>query len=234
MARFVNPQLLEVILAGPGSTNRLFIFTGIADIDMHAHDDDQRLHNLITLNLSEVHNHIRFNPSPKATAIAGVALPASMKATDKADQVTWAVDQTSSEISNQGELLTKILVALQGNGGALSRVAYEVFVQTTSLKISDISVTPADITLRNQPVLLGISVFLAAPAFPGGETVALSADSAGVSLPSSITIAENQTLATITGLVIPSPAFPPGSRTTVNITAANATSRVTRSIFVHA
>ena len=233
MVRFVNPQELEAILAGPGSTNRLFIFTGIADIDINMPDDDRLFAELIPLNLSEQH-HIRFNPNPKATAIAGVALPASMHATDAANQVTWAVDQTSSEISNQGELLTKILVAVQGSGGALSRVAYEVFVQTTSLKISDISVSPADITLRNQPVILGISVFLAAPAFPGGETVALSADSPGVSLPSSVTIAENQTVATITGVVIPSPAFPPGSRTTVHITAQNATSQDSASILVHA
>ena len=124
VSKVESAQSLSVEVAGPDPTNRLWVLTGIAEIGWQAPDDDQLRTDTAEVDLAEWHRDVLFNPDPKVTQTAAIAWPASMHATDDANQVTWAVDKVNAFISAAGRPMLDLSVALQGSKGALMRVAY--------------------------------------------------------------------------------------------------------------
>jgi hypothetical protein len=122
-----NAQTLEVILAPPSASNRLWIFTGIADVRIPSspRDDDNFTRETAILDISFFHgqpNGLLFNPD--VSQVAASASPSSMMGTSDADQFTWAVDNVATEILKnpqggrpRGSLLLKVDAASQGSGG---------------------------------------------------------------------------------------------------------------------
>jgi hypothetical protein len=86
-----SPQTLDTTLAGPGPSNRLFILTGIAEVDWRAPRNNRLAHNSVELVLSDWHEDIKdIHLDEQATKLAAVAWPASMNGNNDADQVTFA------------------------------------------------------------------------------------------------------------------------------------------------
>jgi hypothetical protein len=217
VSKVESAQSLAVEVAGPDPANRLWVLTGIAEIDWKAPDDDQLRTDMAEVDLAEWHRDVLFNPDPKITQTASVAWPASMHATDDADQVTWAVDKVNAFISAAGRATLDLSVALQGSKGALMRVAYQVFLRTTSPKLLSVAVEPNVVAL---PIVstCTVTVLLAQNAIGGsGERVALSSSHVGASLPRSVRVPTGTDHASVEGSLDASK-FPFGS-STLTITA---------------
>ena len=104
-----SAQSVEITAVGSGSTNRLFVFTGIAQINFDAGDNDDLHTDHAFLDVSFFHGNTLFDPDSAATTVAAIAWPAGMHATDDADQTTWAVDTSSSSIAADGRLTLDVV-----------------------------------------------------------------------------------------------------------------------------
>jgi hypothetical protein len=232
VSKVESAQSLSVEVAGPDPANRLWVLTGIAEIGWQAPDDDQLRTDTAEVDLAEWHRDVLFNPDPKVTQTASIAWPASMHATDDANQVTWAVDKVNAFISAAGRPMLDLNVALQGSKGALMRVAYQVFLRTTSPKLLSVAVEPNVVTLPFV-VKFRVTVLLAQNAIGGsGEPVALSSSHAGVSLPRSVRVPMGTDRASVEGSLDPAQ-FPFGASTLTisgdtGISQASATLTVTK------
>jgi len=223
--KVVSPQTLETVLAGPGPSNRMFILTGIAEIDWQSKSDTLG-HDSVELVLSDYHKDIPLDLDPQATEWAAAAWPASMRADDHADQVTWAVDEAFAFISGSQRPTLRMNVALQGEKGALSRIGYEVFARTTSIPIKSFDV----LFTRFAPVL-EVSVVLSQPAIGSGEDIHLTSGDPRVVLPAKVTVAAGTDTLT-TKVTYDIKLFKIGD-TPVNFTAHNAVSQKDTTTIIH-
>lgn len=143
----VLPQTLIVVLAPPSPFNRLFILTGTAAEDfpiLGARDDDDFTRTPeVVVNLTAFHGHV-FNPGSAAVASAA---PASFTGSDNADDFAWAVDRAFPVIKPDGTLELHYDAAVAGAGGLLHRVAYQVFVQTNGVMLTQFGTSPPAITI---------------------------------------------------------------------------------------
>ncbi len=218
-----NPQTLDAVLVGPGPSNRLFIFTGIAEIDWSAPRDNILARTPLEFNLSDWHGNIHFDLH--ATTFAAVAWPASLHADDDADQVTWAVDAAFAFVSAASRPVLHMDLAVQGDKGMLGRVAYEVFARTTSIALKAFSVSGPPWTTH-----LTATVQLAQNALGNGEDVYLSSNHIGANLPAKLTVPAGSDQASTNGIIDLS-RFPAGP-TPVTFTAINAVSQLQAKVTV--
>ena len=218
------PQTIDAVLVGPGPANRLFIFTGIIEIDWPAPRDNILAHDVLELNLSDWHGDIHFDSN--VTQLASVAWPASMHADDDADQVTWAVDTAHTFVSAANRPTLHMDLAVQGDKGMLGRIAYQVFARTTSIPIKSFDVVQSPW----RPVLEA-TVVLSQVALGNGEDIYLSGGQAGAKLPAKLTIPGG----TDTGVVVAPldlSQFPQGN-TQIEFTARNAVSELKALTIIH-
>jgi hypothetical protein len=219
-----SPGTLDAVLAGPGSSNRLFIFTGIAEIDWLAPRDNKLAHASVELVLSDWHGDIHLDL--QATQLASVAWPTSMHGDDDADQVTWAVDAAYAFVSAAQRPTLHMELSVQGDKGMLGRIGYQVFARTTSIPIKSFDVTQ-DIFLPE----LVVSVVLSQVAVGSGEDIYLTSLDSRVKLPTKVTVpAGSDTLTT--GVSLNLGLFPLGD-TQVVFKARNAVSEKDTTTIIH-
>ena len=163
-----SPQTLDAVLAGPGLSNRLFVFTGIAEIEFSAPGNNKLVHDVVELVLSDWHGDIHLDL--ENTELTTAVWPASMHADDDATQVTWAVDDAFAFVTEEDRPKLRVIVAVQGDKGVLSRIGYEVFARTTSIPIKSFDVREV---LRPVPELV-ISLVLSQNAVGKGEDIYLT------------------------------------------------------------
>ena len=220
-----SPQTLDTILAGPGPSNRMFILTGIAEIDWRV-ASNRLAHDSVEIVLSDWHGDIRLDPDPQVTSFAVAAWPASMHGDDDPSQVTWAVAEAFAFVSDTQRPILRMNVGVQGDKAALSRIGYEVFARTTSIPIKSFDV----IFTRFAPTL-GISIVLSQPAIGAGEDVYLTSGDSRVVLPAKVTVAAGtDTLTTSVRYNIG--LFPVGD-TPVQFKARNAVSEKDTTTIIH-
>ena len=224
-----SPQLLEVVLSPPSSFTRLFIFTGTAVAQLPLlgpRNDDNFTRERLDLLLSRVHGNKPFNRL--TSQVVASASPSSIHGTDSANDLSWAVDRAFADISAQGELILHVDAAVQGDGGLISRFAYQVFVQTVGMFIVDSSQTPTNpITVSTTPVPFTLKLFpfnTPSSPSPGGRVNFRLRDSNGNILPNSdlgipdlLDIPALAISAGIVGAVQPNFLFPPPKTATLTI-----------------
>jgi hypothetical protein len=220
-----SPQTLDAVLAGPGLSNRLFVFTGIAEIEFSAPGNNKLVFETFELVLSDWHGDIHLDL--ENTELTTAVWPASMHADDAATQVTWAVDDAVAFVTEEDRPKLRVHVAVQGDKGVLSRIGYEVFARTTSpIKSFDVREV-----LRPVPELV-ISLVLSQNAVGKGEDIYLTSLDSRLTLPFKVTVpAGSDTLAS-GGIVLHLESFPVGD-TLVHIKASNAVSEKTASTIIH-
>src|SRR5262249_10137767 len=196
-----SPQTLDTVLAGPGPSNRMFIFTGIAEVDWRV-SSNKLAHESVELVLSDWHGDIRLDL--KNTQLAAAAWPASMHGDDDPNQFTWAVDEAFAFVSAAQRPILHMNVAVQGDKAALSRIGYEVFARTTSIPIKSFDVRQVVFNPS-----LSITVVLSQNAVGSGEDIFLTSFDSRVKLPAKVTVpADSDTLTT--GVTINLGLFPIG------------------------
>jgi hypothetical protein len=221
-----SPQTLDAVLAGPGLSNRLFVFTGIAEIEFSALGNNKLVHDVVELVLSDWHGDIHLDL--ENTELTTAVWPASMHADDDATQVTWAVDDAFAFVTEEDRPKLRVIVAVQGDKGVLSRIGYEVFARTTSIPIKSFDVREV---LRPVPELV-ISLVLSQNAVGKGEDIYLTSLDSRLTLPFKVTVpAGSDTLASA-GIVLHLESFPVGD-TLVHVKASNAVSEKTASTIIH-
>jgi len=142
LTKIESAQELEVGITGPGNANRLFVYTGLATVDGIgvAGDDIVRFRGFI--NLSKLHNGRKFNPIPTLTA--PVAFLANVHGNSEADDFTWAVSETSTQIDN-GDLKLIAELAVQGENCSFAQIAYQVNVITKIIRLQDLEISPKEV-----------------------------------------------------------------------------------------
>jgi hypothetical protein len=226
-----SAQSVEIVAVGPGPTNRLFVFTGIAEINFAAGDNDDLHTDHAFLDVSSFHGDKLFDPNSAATKLAAIAWPASMHATDDADQVTWAVDTVAPFVAANGRLTLDVAVAVQGSNGNLARFSYEVFAATQSVSLVEFTVQPLAVQLGQQAAAFTVGVQINQEAVGNGGFVFLSTDHPGASLPNSVRVRPGTVTAFANGTLDPQ-RFLLGD-TVVTITGNTAVNEKTSSIKVH-
>ena len=220
-----SPQTLDTALAGPGPSNRMFIFTGIAEIDWHR-ESNKLVHESLELVLSDWHGDIHLNSDPQVTRCAAAAWPASMHSDDDASQLTWAVDDAFALVSDAQRPKLRMHLALQGDTAALRRIGYKVFARTTSIPIKSF-----DVTFNRVDQRLGITLVLSQPAIAGGEDIYLKRFDTRVVLPPKVTVAAGTDTLT-TSVQIDVTKFSLGD-TPVRLKAFNAVSEKDTTTIIH-
>jgi hypothetical protein len=162
--QFDTPQLLQVDLGAASSPfNQLFILTGTAIVEFQFGTVvlfPQRF----DLLLSKAYNGMLFNPNPGGTEVIASA---SLSSIHSGDTGTWAIDRAFPEINSKGELIVHADLAIQGEDNIISRLAYQVFLQTSGMQIRDAELPPVPITVAADPVSFVIKLFPLQPN-PGG------------------------------------------------------------------
>jgi hypothetical protein len=119
-----------------------------------------------------------------------------------------------------------MILALQGDNGALSRISYQVFARTTSIPIKSFEVAFSRFTQR-----LTISVVLSQAAIGSGEDIYLTSLDSRVQLPEKVTVpAGSDTLTTSASIDVA--LFPIGD-TPVIFQARNAVSEKDTTTIIH-
>lgn len=187
--KLVEPAMIEAIIRGPNKANRLFIFTGIAIVDLSGDDDNVLGRTSRFINLSKAHSRPF---APVETAIAPVAYLASLHGNEDAEQFLWAVDRVTAMVDGQ-ELKLFTDLAIQGKDTIFLRLAYQVNVTTSAVTVKDL-ILDASPTTAGQAVALIVE--LSEPALQGGQEVLLTTDKPGDlnnSLPPSVVVPEGNT-----------------------------------------
>jgi hypothetical protein len=78
-----SAQSVEIVAVGPGPTNRLFVFTGIAEINFAAGDNDDLHTDHAFLDVSSFHGDKLFDPDSAATKLAKPTSGVSAQVTPK-------------------------------------------------------------------------------------------------------------------------------------------------------
>jgi hypothetical protein len=182
------PQMLTVPLGTSGvGPNTLLIMTGTAHMQLPLlgpRSDDNVTRHTFLLDLSHVYQNRMFNPLT-TTAVASASL-ASMKGTSDGDEMTWAVDNAFADIQSDFRLRLHTDLAVQGSGGLIHRVAYQVFVLTTGLPLLRFITAPASLVIAPGASGSFSLIGLVAPDPSGtipGEPVGFSSEVAGFNLP---------------------------------------------------
>ena len=128
-------QQLEVGISGPGTANRLLIFTGSAKLQLEVKNDDSKLrHGKLFIDLDyPLSNNITLIES------ATVATLSSIMTSDNDEIITWAIDNSVIIGSHQIDpadptSLTKVGlfiqadVGIQGGATAINRISYQANV----------------------------------------------------------------------------------------------------------
>jgi hypothetical protein len=126
----------------------LLILTGTAHVELpllEPRSDDNMTRHSFSLDLSDVYGNKMFNPLT-TTVVASASL-ASVKGTSDADEMTWAVDQAFADIQSDFRLRLHANLAVQGSGGSIHRVAYQVFVLTTGLPLLRFITSPTALVI---------------------------------------------------------------------------------------
>ena len=221
-----SPQTLDTILAGPGPSNRMFIFTGIAEIDWRVATDTVERAS-VEIVLSDWHGDIHLDSDPQVTRFAVAAWPASMHGDDDPNQVTWAVDEAYAFVSDSTQRpILHMNVAVQGDKAALSRIGYEVFARTTSIPIKSF-----DVRQEVFNPALAITLVLTQNAIGGGEDIYLTSLDSRVKLPAKVTVPAGSNTLT-TSVLINLGLFPQGD-TKVILKAHNAVSEIDTTTTIH-
>lgn len=118
-----NPQEMEVGVNGPGDTNRLFIYTGIAVFDFKGTGGGW-LRDTLTFQIGRTFTSTQFK---KAMATASLA---SISNKNHAVNAGWAVDKVEAKRAMNGKIELTMNLAIRDVDGYLHRVAYEVNVLT--------------------------------------------------------------------------------------------------------
>jgi hypothetical protein len=218
-----DPQTLDFVLAGPGTSNWLFLFTGIAEIDWRAPRGIILIRDSVELDLSKWHKDVHFDLN--ATQLAAVAWPSSMHGDNAADEMTWAVDAAYAFVSAAKRPTLHVDLAVQGEKGNLGRIAYQVFVRTTSIPIKDFVVR------QGGAPELTVTVVVSGRAVGNGEEIYLSSSDSRAKLPATLTVPADSYTATRTVALDLAP-FPSGN-TSVLFTARNAVNEQRVTTVIH-
>ena len=215
-----SAQTLEVVLNPPVESpipfpfNRLLIFTGIAVVQVPSsgpRDDDNLIRETAVLDLSSTHSgggggRRQFNPA--TTQVVASASPSSMMGTDDASIFTWAVDNVATEFLDDpgqgihGALLLKVDAASQGDGGLFQGFAYQVFVQTAGMEITDDSgADEINVRTTDTEVAFVFTLFFQRPN-PGGPISIFSPDR-DLGLPRMINVIQGANSADVNGRILP-------------------------------
>jgi len=119
----VDQLELVVGVSGPGTANRMYIYTGTAVIDFAGLTDDWTRDSLQFDVSTRLFSSIQIN------RIVAIAAPSSYSNTKPNPSVGWAVDNATAGLdatTQRIQLTTKL--AVRGRDGQLLRVAYQVTV----------------------------------------------------------------------------------------------------------
>jgi hypothetical protein len=229
------PQIMTVPLATSGvGPNMLLIMTGTAHMQLPLlgpRSDDNMTRHSFLLDLSDVYGNKMFNPLT-TTAVASASL-ASMKGTSDANEMTWAVDQAFADIQSDFRLRLHADLAVQGSGGLVHRVAYQVFVLTTGLPLLRFITSPASLVIARGASGVFSLIGLVAPDPSGtvpGEPVGFSSEVAGFSLPNTFLATPGATF-TLPCTIQPDTLLP-GQTQNLSITATTSVNSITAMIRV--
>ncbi|MBU7028979.1 MAG: hypothetical protein HXS48_18740 [Theionarchaea archaeon] len=116
-----NEQDLEVVVRGPGDTNRLFIYTGTAVFNFRGTGGSWKRDSISF----EVGRSFTSSQFRKAIATASLA---SISNDGTAANAGWAVDRVDVKRSSSGKMRITAKLAVRDSDGYLQRMAYEVNV----------------------------------------------------------------------------------------------------------
>jgi len=211
LTQIASPSELEAEVNGPGTMNRLFIYTGIARVvlfeDRLAVFTDVMNQATVRLNLSLLHRRV-FAGGAQVTQAQAIAGLAAIHGTSRANDTTWAITTAGAGVDPIGSLLLTVDLAAQGtltsgsfpedNSERLQFIGYQVNVLTSAP-----TVQPRVIRLRapsferttiaRDAILEGL-VRLTGPAPRGGVVVSLFSNHPDVSVSTrSVKVAEGYT-----------------------------------------
>jgi hypothetical protein len=174
VARVENPQEVEVVLAGPGPANLLFIYTGIAIVGYQLPGNDNMQHLVVNIDLTKFHSGRQFNSA--TTKLAPVVWLASIHGTDAANNFTWAIESASAMIEKTGNASLIAKCATQGEDGSFDRLAYQVNILTTSVGVRKVDVDPREVAAGERVVVV---IEIDVPAAMPQQRVELKTDHRG-------------------------------------------------------
>jgi hypothetical protein len=117
-----TPQTVEVPVAGPGGSNRLFVFSGIAEVNLKGTGGEWRRETLKV----EINRSFSATQYQKGIAIASLA---AISNKNEAVNAGWAIESVGvTRDSASGKPVLTARIAVRDNDGVLESIAYEVFV----------------------------------------------------------------------------------------------------------
>lgn len=117
-----TPQTLEIPVAGPGDANRLYIFTGIAEVNWQGSGGEWRRE---ALNVEINHS---FSAAQYRKGI-GIASLAAISNKNEAVNAGWAIENINvTRSTSSGKPVLTARIGTRDKDGLLENIGYEIFV----------------------------------------------------------------------------------------------------------